>query len=284
MFLLFISAYRYSPLGDNGKHFLSALDEYVSTRSTINGDELSRKIKELETKYSPIFSSSTFIGCKPSVRDKRGYSCGLWTLFHYLTVQAELLGETSDPLESLHAIHGFVKHFFGCTHCTEHFQQMAERNRMWDVNSKESAILWLWSAHNEVNRRLAGDATEDAEFPKGQYPVEQICKQCHMKATDGITKWDQNEVLYYLRHTYALNNLNRYGVDDESILPATIAAQSAQLKSNAASNSGSFSELDIRMGILLYAFCMLIIVVAVKMLLQRGYRKKLYAHDMLGKI
>lgn len=284
MFLLYTSTYRYSPLGDNGKHFLSALDEFVSTRSSITGDELSTKINELETKYSPIFSSASFIGCKPSGKGKRGYSCGLWTLFHYLTVQAELTAATSDPLDALHAIHGYVKYFFGCTHCSEHFQQMAKRNRLWDVDSFEGAILWLWSAHNEVNRRLAGDATEDAEFPKNQYPVEQICKRCYVKVTDGLTKWDHNEVLYFMRHTYALGNLNRFGVDDESILPVRAELLPAQLTSNAASNSGSFSELDIRMGILLYAFCMIIIVVAVKMLLQRGYRKKLYAHDTLGKI
>lgn len=232
---------------------------------------------------------------------KRGYSCGLWQLFHYLTIRAEVSNQSSDPLEALHAIHGFVKHFFGCTHCSEHFQSMAERNRMWDVTSKESAVIWLWKAHNEVNRRLAGDATEDAAFPKVQYPTSNTCSQCYANTAggggggvvssnssnninDGITNWDQNEVLHYLRHMYAHSNLNRYGVDDESILPALNSAHAAKLQISIASNSGSFSDLDIRMGVLLYAFCMLIIVVAVKMLLQRGYRKKLYAHDFSGKI
>lgn len=283
--------HRYSPLGDNGKHYLGALNEYVSARTTLTGNELADKIKELESKHNPIYSSSKWIGCRPSVSGKRGYSCGLWQLFHYLTVQAEVSDQSSDPLEALHAIHGFVKHFFGCTHCSEHFQSMAEKNRLWDVNSKERAVLWLWTAHNEVNRRLAGDATEDAAFPKVQYPTSNTCSQCYTSMSDNgngagdeNTNWDHNEVLHYLRHSYAHANLNRYGVDDESILPAFNSAHTAKLQMNAASSSGSFSELDIRMGILLYAFCMLIIVVAVKMLLQRGYRKKLYAHDFLGKI
>lgn len=256
----------------------------MSSQSSLSGKTLADKAKELETKHGPVFSSSKWIGCRPSVGGKRGFSCGLWQLFHYLTVQAEMSGQSSDPLETLHAIHGFVKHFFGCTHCSEHFQGMAERNQMWDVSSKEAAVLWLWSAHNEVNRRLAGDATEDAVFPKIQYPTANTCAQCHVMASDGNTDWDHNEVLHYMRHTYAHTNLHRYGVDDESILPATNSAYAAKVLSSGASSSGSFSELDIRMGILLYAFCMLIIVVAVKLLLQRGYRKKLYTHDFLGKI
>lgn len=288
--------HRYSPLGDNGKRFLNDLNEYVSNKSTLTGKQLGDTIKELEAKYHPIFSSSKWIGCKASVKGRRGFSCGLWQLFHYLTVQANNSERSNDPLEVLHAIHGFVKYFFGCTHCSQHFQEMAEKNHMWNVATKDNAVLWLWSAHNEVNNRLAGDDTEDPAFKKIQYPARDVCSKCYQQIIpfdESAVKsnnqnqqisWDTNEVLFYLRLAYSMINLNRYGVDDDNVLPASINSYPSKLLSNSASSSGAFSDIDIRMGILLYAFCMLIIVVAVKLLLQRGYRKKIYTHDFLGKV
>lgn len=293
MFFSLVLNCRYSPLGDNGERFLSQLNSYVLNESALNGKELNEKIKQLEQKYHPIFSSSRFVGCKPSVYGRRGFSCGLWQLFHYLTVQATNSDKSHDPLEVLHAIHGFVKHYFGCTHCSQHFQEMAERNNIWKVTTKDEAVLWLWTAHNEVNRRLAGDNTEDPAFPKIQYPTADACPQCYqqMIPVQGITPadtpmplWNSGEVLYYLRRVYSLFNLSRYGVDDEKVLPEMMtSAYSSKLQSST-SSGGAFSEMDVRMGILLYAFCMLIIVVAVKLFLHRGYRKKIYTHDFFGKI
>lgn len=289
-------SHRYSPLGDNGQRFLDALNFYVQSKVNLNGKELSKVVKELELKYHPVFSSSKWIGCRASVAGRRGFTCGLWQLFHYLTVSAVNLDQSNEPQEVLRAVHGFVKHFMSCTHCSEHFQEMAAKNGIWTVTTKDEAVLWLWRAHNQVNRRLAGDATEDPEFPKIQYPSQQTCPQCYQKLipTQGgssnnsnLPHWNDSEVLYFLRSVFSLLNLSRYGVDDESILPETLnGVHSAKLLQNATSgaHSGIFSEMDVRMGILLYAFCMLIIVVAVKLFLHRGYRKKSYSHDFWGKI
>lgn len=288
---------RFAPLGDSGKNFLTDLNAYVENKSTLHGKELSETIKELESRHQPIYSSSKWVGCKPSTVGRRGFSCGLWTLFHYLSIQAANSERSHEPLEVLQAIHGYVKHFFGCTHCSEHFQEMAERNHIWSVKSKDEAVLWLWKAHNEVNQRLAGDQTEDPLFPKIQYPSREMCSQCYQQMIQldqqsttsnpsSVPQWNLSEVLYYLRRVYSPFNLNRFGVDDESVLPDMMNVFSSKLQSSSAANaySNAFSEMDIRMGILLYAFCMLIIVIAVKLFLQRGYRKKIYTHDFLGKI
>lgn len=246
-----------------------------------------------------IFSLSRYVYLG-STKDRRGYSCGLWQIFHYLTVSATNSESTHDPQEVLRAIHGFVKYFFGCTDCSEHFQQMAERNGISKVATNDAAVLWLWSTHNEVNRRLAGDPTEDPVFPKIQYPSQYACPQCYQEmipndsatplgSSNNTPHWDTGEVLYYLRRVYSAINLSRYGVDDESILPELLSSvHSSKLQtstnSGSAHSSSIFSEIDVRMGILLYAFCMLIIVVAVKLFMQRGYRKKAYNHDFWGKI
>lgn len=269
---------RYSPLGSHGRGFLIDLTTFVSNKDGITGKVLGDKIGELDEKWSPIFSSKRWVGCQGSAPSFRGFTCGLWVLFHYLTVQASRANDTNDPLEVLRAIHGYVKNFFGCSECSQHFQTMADKNNIWGVTSKEDAVLWLWSAHNEVNKRLAGDSTEDPVFPKVPFPSEKSCAECY--SVHSRTEWNQTEVLSFLTRIHAQSNLNRLGVDDESVLPTLL--DTARLKRQI--GISGFSDFDVRMGMLLYALCILIIVVAVKLFLKRGYRKKLYIHDILGKV
>lgn len=276
---------------------MAELNVFIGNASNLRGKQLMEKIRELDSKHEPVYSSSRYIGCRSSVSGRRGYSCGLWQLFHYLTMQATNSVRANDPLEVLKAIHGFVKNFFGCTHCSQHFQEMAARNAIFDAKTKDEAALWLWKAHNEVNQRLAGDSTEDPAFPKIQYPSKETCPQCYQSViqfeggttpdSQSTAHWNMNEVLYFLRRVYSPFTLSRYGVDDESVLPQQLGSlYNAKLQSGSGSGySSAFSEMDIRMGVLLYLFCMFIIVVAVKLLfLQRGYRKKIYTHDFLGKL
>lgn len=49
----------------------------------------------------------------------------------------------------------YVRYFFGCQECAQHFEAMAAKS-MDQVASRKEAVLWLWSHHNEVNARLAG--------------------------------------------------------------------------------------------------------------------------------
>lgn len=254
---------------------MTDLDQYVQHTETCTGKELSDHIKTLENKHKPIFSSNNYVGCRGSLTGKRGYTCGLWNLFHFLTVQAASTDHSNDPTEVLDGIHAFVKHFFGCSHCSEHFQEMAKRRNLWSVTSKDDAVIWLWAAHNEVNQRLSGDETEDPAFPKVQFPKIEACAECKQVNGD----WNYLEVLRFLWRINSPLNISRYGVDDESVLPESF--EKLQKRQQA---STAFSASDVRMGMLTYACCILIIVVAMKMFLQRGYRKKIYTHDFLGKV
>lgn len=268
-------------MGENGKRFLAELHQYVIETNRFTGKELDGTIKSLADKHKPIFSSQKgYIGCRGSMHGRRGYTCGLWTLFHFLTVQAASPDHnlTADPLEVLRSVHGFVKHFFGCSHCSQHFQEMAQLNNIWNVKSNAEAVLWLWSAHNQVNKRLAGDDTEDPAFPKIQFPSAKLCTSCHQvgASNDSSIQWNQDEVLNYLRRMNSPANISQYGVNSDNIRSDFPRAQGH--------TSTAFSEMDIRMGMLLYAFCMLIIIIAVKLFMRRGYRKKVYTHDFMGKI
>nr|CAH7763341.1 unnamed protein product [Callosobruchus chinensis] len=130
---------KYFPFGKYGHMFLIELRDFVSSKKHVRGEDIS-------------------------------------ALVHDATVNAaESSPSNSDPKMVLTAMYGYIKNFFGCSECSKHFQQMAKRRNLWDVRSWNDSVLWLWTAHNEVSKRLAGDDTEDPEFPKQQFPLKERC-------------------------------------------------------------------------------------------------------------
>ncbi|XP_058829807.1 sulfhydryl oxidase 1 [Topomyia yanbarensis] len=290
---------RYFPFNENGMKFLKEVRQYVlNAESEIGAEDYSNQIKKLEQNRSPVFASNRWMGCSSTKDGLRRYPCGLWTLFHYMTVQAAESEISTDPLEILQAMHGYIKYFFGCSDCSTHFQQMAARNKIWNVTSKDDAILWLWSSHNEVNRRLSGDATEDRDHPKIQYPSIEMCPECrkqkltnhhnHRQYTlDDANEWNLLEVSTFLKRVYSYNNRNQLGLWDANLLPQPLARTGGGGADSYHSNrsfGNVLNEMDIRMGALLYVACIVMLLIAVKMVVKRGYRKKMYAHDILGKV
>ncbi|XP_039075561.1 sulfhydryl oxidase 2 [Hyaena hyaena] len=153
-----------------------------------------------------------WVGCQGSRPELRGYTCALWKLFHTLTVQAgahpEALDGTGfegDPQAVLQTIRRYVRTFFGCKECAEHFEEMAEES-MGSVRTADQAILWLWKKHNLVNNRLAGHLSEDPKFPKVPWPTPDLCPACH-EEVKGLHSWNEGEVLLFLKQHYSPDNL-----------------------------------------------------------------------------
>lgn len=49
-----------------------------------------------------------------------GYTCGLWMMFHYLTIQGEVFSQNQyniSALETMQTIHDFIEIYFGCKDC-----------------------------------------------------------------------------------------------------------------------------------------------------------------------
>ncbi|XP_067846836.1 sulfhydryl oxidase 1 [Heptranchias perlo] len=166
-----------------------------------------------------------WVGCRGSRPQFRGYPCSLWTLFHVLTVQAAKYNESlalrgksaqTDPLEVLHTLRRYVKHFFGCRECASHFEAMAAES-MEQVDSLDKAILWLWSRHNRVNNRLAGALSEDPKFPKLQWPPPDMCAECHSEV-NGEHVWITDAVLKFLKFHYSPENIDYNYLEGEQEL------------------------------------------------------------------
>ncbi|CAB1331911.1 unnamed protein product [Coregonus sp. 'balchen'] len=157
-----------------------------------------------------------WVGCQGSKPHFRRYPCGMWTLFHVLTVQAnEASGK--DPQEVLQAMRSYIHSFFGCQACATHFENMAKES-MSLVGKLSTAMLWLWSRHNHVNNRLAGALSEDPHFPKIQWPSPELCPSCHGVKKSGEHTWNQEELLTFLRSHFSSEHLLSDYLEEEAQL------------------------------------------------------------------
>ncbi|XP_064310584.1 sulfhydryl oxidase 1 [Phalacrocorax carbo] len=190
--------------------YLQSLDSWLRnwTEPELPRSVLKEAVKNNRDASHPAVlpTNVTWVGCQGSEPHFRGYPCGLWTVFHLLTVQAVQSGPDKElPLEVLNTMRCYVRHFFGCQECAQHFEAMAAES-MDQVAGREEAVLWLWSHHNEVNARLAGGDTEDPKFPKLQWPPPDMCPQCH-KEEQGVHAWDEPAVLTFLKAHFSPDNI-----------------------------------------------------------------------------
>uniref|UniRef100_A0A8C6Y5H7 Sulfhydryl oxidase n=1 Tax=Naja naja TaxID=35670 RepID=A0A8C6Y5H7_NAJNA len=197
------------------KNFLYNLDLWLRPKTIVLQSEWEEALKnKKEFPNATLPERPHWIGCQGSKPQFRGFPCGLWTLFHHLTVQASSQKESasSDIPEVLPTMRGYIRNFFGCRMCAEHFEGMAAES-MHEVNNRDEAVLWLWSRHNRVNARLAGTATGDPKFPKIQWPPKSLCSSCHYTSTNSSLQdgkkfmWDENRVLMFLKWHFSEKNI-----------------------------------------------------------------------------
>ncbi|XP_029473613.1 sulfhydryl oxidase 1 [Rhinatrema bivittatum] len=194
------------------KNLLQYMDDWLSRRT--NAQISYSEFKDIvnnkeEVPQAVLMDGVNWVGCQGSKPWFRGFPCALWTLFHMLTVQAAYSAQNklkeTYPLEVLHAMRGYIQHFFGCTECAVHFEGMA-RETMNLVSTFNEAILWLWSRHNQVNYRLAGAPGEDPEFPKRQWPAYDMCPMCRSMNRRRNT-WVENDTLNFLMTHFSTQNI-----------------------------------------------------------------------------
>jgi len=133
--------------------------------------------------------------------DLHEYPCGLWQLFHAITVAST----DSSALSDLQQISRFVALFFLCIPCQEHFAEAAKTMES-QVVDRRSAILWLWRTHNSVSVRLAADsaAEKGATVEAALYPTVGSCPDCRKRTTGPTVEWDEQIVVLFLGQTYSL--------------------------------------------------------------------------------
>ncbi|XP_017292053.1 sulfhydryl oxidase 2 isoform X2 [Kryptolebias marmoratus] len=176
-----------------------AVLDLVNNKMTISGVFLGAELR--------------WVGCQASRPGLRGYPCSLWTLFHVLTVQHDATptaldntGLEAEVAPVLQVMRRYIRTFFGCKECGQHFEQAAAAS-MDGVTGREQQVLWLWNQHNRVNARLSGSLSDDPLFPKAPWPSPALCPSCH-EEKNGVHVWNQGNVLRFLRHHYGAANLS----------------------------------------------------------------------------
>lgn len=152
---------------------------------------------------------------------------------------------------------------------------MAKRRKIFEVVSWDDSILWLWMAHNEVNKRLSGDQTEDPEYPKQPFPMKERCPRCYN--TDD--NFNIEEVLHYIKHVY--NSINvRYIGSDTRILHLGLDGST-----DFPTSAGLFKKIDSTLCLILYVASFLLVIGLIRMFWRRGgYKRKPYYQSLLGKV
>ncbi|CEF99460.1 Thioredoxin, conserved site [Ostreococcus tauri] len=166
--------------------------------------------------------------CKGSVEGMRGYTCGLWTLLHAISVRVPL-SKVSNA-EFINALEGWIRVFFPCEECRAHFLSLIENPETgFDayVDRADGAAIWLWNAHNLVNARLAREEANasdktlnggrvggvlnkgDPSHPKVQFPTKSLCQSCYSRSAGGEDSWDEVHVSQFLTVHYLGDGFRR---------------------------------------------------------------------------
>jgi hypothetical protein len=169
-----------------------------------------------------------------------GYTCGLWELFHIMTVGVVEYNRLV-PLDAFDdigvgtadaavVIRNYIHHFFGCEVCRHNFIEAFDAckyDHCTKLNNEHTAViewiefpLWLWKTHNAVNVRLLHERNRRKHLPSPtlqeeqavQYPSRLICPRCWQppptteKDTDTTANsaddFDKEKIFMYLRIDY----------------------------------------------------------------------------------
>jgi Erv1 / Alr family/Thioredoxin len=157
-----------------------------------------------------------------------GYSCGLWQLFHIVSVglvEYNLMISSEDDatidelqVSTVHAaetLRNFIEHFFACHECRMSFLAAYDAcalDRCSRLDDREFSLeqwmqfpVWLFETHNAVNQRLLLELAQREhrvasaeEVASRNWPSDRLCPRCWL---DG-GGWNETAVYLFLRTQY----------------------------------------------------------------------------------
>ncbi|XP_074655304.1 sulfhydryl oxidase 2-like [Tubulanus polymorphus] len=198
--------------------FLQFIYEWLLTKQWVSGEGWQDHLyhSQNKTRFIPDPPyDAMWTGCQGSKSIFRGYPCGLWTLFHTLSVTHYMTRKADANFNHKEVVIGmrtYIKNFFGCQECAKNFDRgtASFESKMLSANC---SVLYLWWTHNIVNDRLKGDLTEDPLYPKVQFPTRVQCPKCRLdpdtKDLKVITKpkWNETKVLEFMIDFYRKANI-----------------------------------------------------------------------------
>ena len=169
-------------------------------------------------------------GCRNGEGVVASFSCGLWCLFHIVSVgvperHASVLGQR-HRVSTQHAadtLMDYMRYFFNwCPQCREQALQLhnscafnscrrfRQRHKHSQKRPPESSWaefpIWVWQFHNSINEKLMakeasklyGRKPSKAEIHLSRWPPKDACFLCYRDNGS----WNQHHVLKYLKEEY----------------------------------------------------------------------------------
>ena len=158
--------------------------------------------------------------------DRAGYSCGLWSLFHIVSIgvierHRAVLGARDQVSTKFVAqtVRNYVELFFDCEVCKEYFVEMFDRcgfnhcrrfkqpQKLPPPESWAEFAMWLWEVHNDVNLKLVeaesqreggNVGTSKRKLDLTAWPPADECPSCR----DVNGKWKKDAILGHLKTEY----------------------------------------------------------------------------------
>ncbi|XP_044250079.1 sulfhydryl oxidase 1-like [Drosophila takahashii] len=176
--------------------FLVDFKQFLHCGFRFFGYEIHEWIVAYEEENGKVFTATDYVGCHGSKPELRGYTCTLWQLFHFMTVQGSDLEEGYfrpyyEAGDMIKLIMRFVKNFYTrCPDCCEFFVDMADEKKYKWFEYHDDEIMWLWEFHNAFSRKLAGSG-QDPFFKKIAFPKKKDCNKCITKKK----RWRKDVIL-----------------------------------------------------------------------------------------
>ncbi|KAJ1352568.1 hypothetical protein KIN20_008953 [Parelaphostrongylus tenuis] len=202
---------KYSPGTTPMRRLLYRINEWLQqVDEKLGVNDWISKLDEIQVALgNPLPKNIRWLACGGSKPNLRGYTCGLWTLAHVISVEAykieanNIQVRCSDPSfnpvnEVMEPFHQFISKFLSCAVCAKNFDKEAETHKLTQVSTREEMVMWFWRVHNFVNKRLSGAHSDDPAFPKRQFPPSVLCAQCY----DANGGFDEDQILSFLLKYY----------------------------------------------------------------------------------
>lgn len=97
--------------------------------------------------------------------DKDNWGPKMWDVMHTFSF-AYPINPTSKQKEAALHFYSSIGHMIPCNNCSKHCIEYVQKNPI-TLNTKEDLILWVYTFHNEVNKRIG----------KMIYPLDRLYKR-----------------------------------------------------------------------------------------------------------
>eukprot|EP00930_Biecheleria_cincta_P055791 TRINITY_DN42060_c0_g1_i1.p1 TRINITY_DN42060_c0_g1~~TRINITY_DN42060_c0_g1_i1.p1 ORF type:complete len:768 (-),score=133.28 TRINITY_DN42060_c0_g1_i1:25-1992(-) len=167
-------------------------DEFIQPASSSNVRINLHKLEEhwqLCNRPWHSWSVEKWQQCRGSFPRTRQLPCGIWVLLHRVVAHSHVGTEVSkgtdvpSPAQTITAIRTFIREFMDCPLCVRHMDRVP-----FDADAlkqPKDAVLWLWFAHNYINRLVSEEPAVERAFGTDpavdlhhSWPGPELCAVC----------------------------------------------------------------------------------------------------------